>query len=297
MMKLFSFFFTIFCTAAALFAAAPDHPLVFMEEVSNKSDNKAAKMDSFPAAVMNNIINTRKFDVCRSLDDLKKLQKERLDANNDKGAYLIRMTVIQYSIAERKRTLGNRMELVYEAKIVAQLEYSEAMTGKILESKRAQASKITRNVSSGDTVKMTHSFRQKVMEEAVQDIADQCADRFMEMVYPLKMLRISGNSVYINAGQDRVKPNELLNVYKLGEAFVDPDTGENLGADEEYVARLQVVQAKQKYSIASVVDGAIRGKRTDYILRKASTEQIAAPEAENPAVNPADNDPHGANPF
>ncbi|MBQ4328570.1 MAG: hypothetical protein IJC27_02475 [Lentisphaeria bacterium] len=295
-------------SAVKLFAAPEENivlkPLVYLEEVSNKSDNKAAKMESFPAAVMHRLINTRKFDICRSLDDLKKLQKERTGKKN-KGAYLIRMTVIQYSIAERKTTRRNRTDLLsgemvleYEAKIVAQIEYADAMTGKVLESKRAQAGKKRDLHSAGDTVKVTHSFRQQVMEEAVQSISDQCVNGFMEMLNPVKILRASGKSIYINAGQDRVVPNELFNVYKLGEAFTDPDTGESLGADEEYVAQVKVVQAKQKYSIAEVVDGTITGKLSDYILRKCSTEQIAAPESESSQnSNAADNDPHGANPF
>ena len=282
---------------SSAFAAVDAKPLVFFESVSNKSDNKSANMESFPAAVMDRIINTRKFDVCRSLDDLKKLLKERTATGKRAEAYLIRMTVIQYSNYDRKITRGNSMELAYEAEIVAQIEYADAVTGKILESKRAQSSKYIYNPSSGDTIKVVHSFKTKVMEQAVQDISDQCANRFMEMVYPVKLLRISGNSVYVNAGQDRVSPNECFNVYKLGEEFVDPDTGENLGADEEYVARVKIVQAKQKYSIGSVVDGAIKGKIKDYILRKCSTEQIADPEAEKTAENPADSDPHGAVPF
>ena len=282
---------------SSVFAAVDAKPLVFFESVSNKSDNKSANMESFPAAVMDRIINTRKFDVCRSLDDLKKLLKERTATGKRAEAYLIRMTVIQYSHIDKIEKLGLKRVAQAKAIIVAQIEYADAVTGKILESKRAQTEKSSSDELYGKVERFDDSLKKQAMEQAVQDISDQCANRFIEMVYPVKLLRISGNSVYVNAGQDRVSPNECFNVYKLGEEFVDPDTGENLGADEEYVARVKIVQAKQKYSIGSVVDGAIKGKSKDYILRKCSTEQIADPEAEKTAENPADSDPHGAVPF
>lgn len=280
-------------------AAAPVKPLVAFEAINNKSDNKTAKMESFPAAVMDRIVNSRRFDVCKTIADLKRLQKERLASKTDKGAYLIRMTVLQYSFINKKLVQGRRMVIHGEAKVVAQLEFSDARTGKVLESKRAQAIKYQKDYSSADYARVEHTFRLKTMEEAVQAIANECADRFMEMVFPVKFIRISGTSVYINAGQDRVAPGEMFNVYLLGEAFIDPDTGENLGAEEKYVAQVQVVQAKQRYSVGSITTGAVTGDRSKYILRKCSTEKIASPPAAAtaPASSNVQIDAHGANPF
>ncbi len=288
---------TAFLTGSGLFAA-PDKPLVAFESVSNKSDNKSARMDSFPAAVMDRIVNSRRFDVCRTIGDLKSLQAQRIKNQTDQGAYLIRMTVLQYSSLSKKVVRGNRMVIHSEAKIVAQLEFSDARTGKILESKRAQAIKYQDDYTSGDYATVSHTFRLKVMEEAIQAIASECADRFIEMVFPIKLIRISGNTLYINAGQDRVSPGENLNVYKLGEVLIDPDTGESLGDDEEYTAQVRVTQAKQKYSIVTVVNGSVTGNKSQYILRKCSTEQIDTPKESTPEESaPAAANPHGANPF
>lgn len=287
---------TFFAAALAGFEICAA-PLVAFEAINNKSDNKIAKMETFPAAVMDRIVNSRRFEVCKTVSSLKKLQEKRIAENSDPRGYLIRVTVVQHSFIHKRAVMDRRAVISAETKIEAQLEYSEAKTGKVLESKRATAS-VKRDVPITGTVAIVvETLRLQTMEEAILSIADQCANRFLEMVYPVKILRIAGNSIYINAGQDRVAPGESLNIYKLGgESFIDPDTGENLGADEEYVATVQVAQAKQKYSIASVVSGTVSGDKSQFILRKCSTEQIAAPAA-SATTNSVKIDPHGANPF
>ena len=137
-------------------------------------------------------------------------------------------------------------------------------------------------------------IKEKVLAECIQDISTQCADRFMEMVFPVKLIKVQGVAVWINAGQDRAVAGEFYNVYRLGEEFIDPDTGESLGADEEFVCQVKVEQAKQKYSIANVVTGtAPTGNLKQYILRKCTTEQ-AAPAPEQPAPIPGNDQ---TNPF
>ena len=293
-MKKIVTFFTAALTVFEICAA----PLVAFEAINNRSDNKIAKMETFPAAVMDRIVNSRRFEVCKTVSSLKKLQEKRIAENSDPRGFLIRRTVVQHSFIHKRAVMDRRAVISAETKIVAQLEYSEAKTGKVLESKRAQAIKYQDDYTSGDYATVSHTFRLKVMEEAIQAIASECADRFIEMVFPIKLIRISGNTLYINAGQDRVSPGENLNVYKLGEVLIDPDTGESLGDDEEYTAQVRVTQAKQKYSIVTVVNGSVTGNKSQYILRKCSTEQIDTPKESTPEESaPAAANPHGANPF
>jgi hypothetical protein len=47
-----------------------------------------------------------------------------------------------------------------------------------------------------------------------------------------------------------------FDVYRQGEALVDPDTGMTLGAETEKIGRIKVTGVKDKFSIAAVVSGA-----------------------------------------
>ena len=49
-----------------------------------------------------------------------------------------------------------------------------------------------------------------------------------------------------------MKDGELLKNVTLGEGFVDPDTGEVLGADEELIGVVEVTQTKAKFSIGKI---------------------------------------------
>lgn len=275
---------------------AQDKPLVFVESVNNTSENKSADMTAFPAAIMDRLVNSRKFDVCRTAADMKKLLAERTAANKDSRAYKIRMTVTQYSTISAEQVHQGKFVLQVEALVGAQIEFVDAKTGKVLESKKAQATRRQPYVSTATFTKVTHTFKEKVLAECIQDVSTQCADRFLEMIYPVKIIKIQGDAVWINAGQDRAVAGEFFNVYRLGEALIDPDTGENLGSDEEFICQVKVEQAKQKFSIANVVSGsAPTGDNKQYILRKCVTEQAApAEEAESGSPIPGQDK---ANPF
>ena len=45
----------------------------------------------------------------------------------------------------------------------------------------------------------------------------------------------------------------MLKVVTLGEGFLDPDTGEVLGADEELIGVIKVSETKARFSIAKVL--------------------------------------------
>lgn len=62
--------------------------------------------------------------------------------------------------------------------------------------------------------------------------------------------------IYINCGQrNNTEVGEVFNVFKVGDEFVDPDTGESLGAEETRIGSLKVVAVKEKFGIASVESG------------------------------------------
>jgi Flagellar assembly protein T, C-terminal domain len=84
-------------------------------------------------------------------------------------------------------------------------------------------------------------------------VSAQMADQLVDTVFPMRVLNSQNEQVWINRGQDGgLKEGDALNVYRPGEALIDPDTGENLGSAEVYLAKVKVVRVNPKFTIAEI---------------------------------------------
>jgi curli biogenesis system outer membrane secretion channel CsgG len=71
-----------------------------------------------------------------------------------------------------------------------------------------------------------------------------------------KISKIAGGEIYLNVGSaDGMTVGRTFTVYSVGEAIVDPDSGEKLGAEETESGRIEVTEVKEKFSKAKVVSG------------------------------------------
>lgn len=87
------------------------------------------------------------------------------------------------------------------------------------------------------------------------------------------VIKISKGRAYLNLGQDSVNNGEMLDMVRMGEQLIDPETGISLGGDEERIGSVKVVSVKEKYSIAKPVGlKASAIKRGDKVV---STKQPA----------------------
>ncbi len=76
-------------------------------------------------------------------------------------------------------------------------------------------------------------------------------------VYPIKAIKVDGDQVFLNYGNGLLSAGDLLDVYKVGEEMIDPDTGESLGGSRKLVGQIEVTDAQAKFSVATIVDGVI----------------------------------------
>lgn len=87
------------------------------------------------------------------------------------------------------------------------------------------------------------------------------------------VIKISKGKAYLNLGKDSVNNGEMLDMVRMGEQLIDPETGISLGGDEERIGSVKVVSVKEKYSIAKPVGlKASAIKRGDKVV---STKQPA----------------------
>ena len=79
------------------------------------------------------------------------------------------------------------------------------------------------------------------------------AESLTQNLFPVKIAKASDDEVYLNYGEGFLKKDEILKVVTLGEGFVDPDTGEVLGAEEELIGLVKVYSLKSSFSKARII--------------------------------------------
>ncbi len=79
------------------------------------------------------------------------------------------------------------------------------------------------------------------------------AESLTQNLFPVKIAKSSDDEVYLNYGEGFLKKDEILKVVTLGEGFVDPDTGEVLGAEEELIGLVKVYSLKPSFSKARII--------------------------------------------
>ena len=77
-----------------------------------------------------------------------------------------------------------------------------------------------------------------------------------------KIIKVEGTKAWINLGAfSGIKVGDRFNVFTVGEALVDPDTGAKLGADEKQTADGAVVEVQSKFAVIHFT-GAAKAKDT-----------------------------------
>ena len=96
--------------------------------------------------------------------------------------------------------------------------------------------------------------------------------RTLEAIYPVRLLEVTDEKAVLNRGEGAINVGDVFEVYSLGKAYVDPDTGEMLGRGESKVAVIKVSRVSPKFSEAEIVQGAdaLTGDVKGYLCRETS---------------------------
>ena len=62
--------------------------------------------------------------------------------------------------------------------------------------------------------------------------------------------------VVINGGRNQdINVGNRYSIYHEEDVFIDPETGEQLGAERDFVARIEIVEVREKFSYAQIIEG------------------------------------------
>jgi hypothetical protein len=81
-------------------------------------------------------------------------------------------------------------------------------------------------------------------------VSGQMADQLVDLVFPMVVLNVQADQLWINRGQDGgLKQGDKLKVFRPGVDLIDPYTGERLGGAETEIGTAEVTRVNPKFTI------------------------------------------------
>jgi curli biogenesis system outer membrane secretion channel CsgG len=178
------------------------------------------------------------------------------------------------------RGFGAKLDRV-NAQVAVDIRVIDAVTGQVITSHRSQG-KASMSGVSADLIRGDQSFAVaaaentplgKATRQALEGVVNAIVTGMKNVRWSGKVIDVRGGLLYINAGSALgLQPGLELDVYRQGEALVDPETGQHLGAPDVTIGSVIVQSVQPKYSVARINSGA-QIKRGDIVRAKGDPEQ------------------------
>jgi hypothetical protein len=197
--------------------------------------------------------------------------------------YFLMVEVSVFSVTTRVRPVPRttRFNREVEIRLIADLRIVNARTSAMLATEKGDVSKKWRKMYTSRP-SANAPVEPAILDEVQRELCNQLVLKVVDAIFPIRVLRLNNQGiVFLNRGQAAgVKAGDTYDVFREGEALIDPDTGETLGSEETKVARVKVDQVLAKFSKASIVGGR---PRKGYVCRPARGPAEFAREAPPPA--------------
>ncbi|WP_368640142.1 CsgG/HfaB family protein [Castellaniella ginsengisoli] len=138
----------------------------------------------------------------------------------------------------------------------------------------------TRAVRWSDSSRFSSSGNK--LSAALDGFLDKIIGDLSEVVSPPKVVAVTNGRVIINRGQGLAASGQTYDIYAQGEALIDPDTGEQLGAAEERVATIRIGTVQAKIAYGDVVSGSADAIPRGSVARLQAPAPAAKPAAKKP---------------
>ncbi len=285
-------------------------PAIIQQEVRRRIDRElnerfgitdAGIIESpgYTSFLIDALVNARKFDMLER-EELKAVIKELNFGESDYadtekvvkigqlvGADYMVVPVIRYIQVMRENKaipyVGERQASL-RCKIATAVRTVNVLSGKIVSSNIKETEKRAR-VRETDGEQAVRTATLDLIGDTYRESALLEAANIVDVAYPIRVMSIDGDTVMLNRGQGAILPGEVLKVFAAGEVMVDPETKENLGYHEAYVATIKVTDVDQKTCKAVVVE------KVSDIARLSVCHRVEPPTLDNPALKKTGGEP------
>jgi hypothetical protein len=107
-------------------------------------------------------------------------------------------------------------------------------------------------------------------------MAETVAQRVTDLLYPAKVIAKTGTQITLNRGDGTgIAVGQLWIIYATGKELIDPDTGEDLGAEEVAIGQARITGVTPRTATADLTED--HGVATLSIARPATPAPAASP--------------------
>ncbi|MFM7259721.1 MAG: CsgG/HfaB family protein, partial [bacterium] len=234
------------------------------------------------------LFNTRKFDV-RAHADLQKLLGEQsaqdsgnYDLTDPSRAKPFRLAGIPYLALVQIDDFQDQVQTANfegigakatrrQIRLSAVCRIFDATRGALLESTRVNVSDLDFKNNPQYVIDQKGGDLTEAVVNVIADrMANQCAQRITDVIFPAKVLVVRDGIVTLNRGEGTaIAIGDVWEAFATGEELVDPDTGEVLGSEEVSIGFVRVISVAPKFSRAEIC-GIDRGIAKGCVLRKST---------------------------
>lgn len=207
------------------------------------------------------LVNTRKFDV---------IERDRINSILIEQEFSSSGMVDAQSAIQMGKLIGTDYMVMGKVEVVRAIQQSKAIpytdyvkhttTGDMIVNMRIVDTR-TGKIVSAKKVKTHTAFdgnqaAEVFLDQLKEDTVRKMVVEVIDGVFPIKVVGISGNSIFLNrgAGAANFAIGDHLNIYQMGEDLIDPDTGESLGSAETKIAEIIIASIQSKKSVANIVN-------------------------------------------
>ncbi len=237
------------------------------------------------------LVGSRRFDVLnRENEEFFEQEKDFIlseDAAMAEVARLSQASGADYLVIAELVNLGisnnNRETIRMTGEVLVKSSASGTLRLQIIEF-------ATRKVKWSDTQKFGGTYPGATSVGAgtlaglIGSAADILVEKMVASIYPIRVVKVMGDTAIINRGEGGVAKGERYAVFISGEELVDPQSGESLGSLETEVGLGTIVDVKPKFAFLKMDTGALAAG-DDYIVRK-SNKKAPAKAGAKPAARP-----------
>ncbi len=229
------------------------------------------------------LVKTNKFDVVER-DRLGEIAQEQgIQTMNEGGFptgvsvegvdYILLGAITEYGTKEQAAQFGKFGGASETARMAVDVRVIDAHTGSI-----GFAETISKEVRTGGAFAIEgvasggESDSSAALGEVMRVTARGVTALVVSNIFPIKVVRVQDNGeVMLSYGEALLGEDDVLDVFSQGEAFIDPDTGEELGREETLVGKLRVTSVQSRFSKAAVIEG---GGFADGMLARITNEVV-----------------------
>jgi hypothetical protein len=230
---------------------------------------------------------TRKFEVLtRQTDTLEDIREEQRFAKSALGKgnaahegalesahYLVVPTIQEFRFVTETRPVPNiasKYTATDKGAVQISAQVVDTTSGQIKTTfkLRGAFTAAPRVVNAPGGIPEAREFTDRI----ARPVAAQMVEQLIDAVFPMLVLQVVGNQVFINRGEDGgLQPDDVLVVYKPGAQLIDPYTKEVLGSTEVAVGQVRVARVNLKFTIAEILPATVTAPiAREFILRRSS---------------------------